>query len=326
MPRATVLIPAYQPNLEWLAEVISDLNSQQFQDFSVLIVDDGSSPALDAGWVQDRLKAPSGVLRLTENRGIIDALNAGLAQVDSEFIMRMDADDRMHPERFSRQIEFMEHHSNVGICGTEAVRFGQRHDTFGVPTDHVSIATELLFINPMCHPTVCFRSESIAGLYYPQEVLKAEDYLFWSVAAAAGVRFANLKLPLLGYRVSGSNSSAASRAERFERSMKVQNVLYQNLFGSPLPEFVQAAFDSGLHAILGGFDHPGIFTRNERVEYVRALHELTLTCPAFTDADLTLSLLLTRAWKPQSWGARKWRKIRGRYFGKERLDWLQVHP
>src|SRR5204862_5887387 len=84
----------------------------------VVAVDDGStddSGARLAGWAgRDRRVR---VLRLPA-RGLVAALDAGLAACRAPLVARMDADDLCHPERLAAQLAFLEAHPALGAVGT----------------------------------------------------------------------------------------------------------------------------------------------------------------------------------------------------------------
>ena len=88
------------------------------EPFDLYIVDDGSQPPLE-----QTLSAPPAcarILRLDRNVGIAAALNHGLAEIlkhDYTYIARMDAGDVAHPERFKKQVDFLETHPQIGLVG-----------------------------------------------------------------------------------------------------------------------------------------------------------------------------------------------------------------
>ena len=326
MAKANVLIPAYNPNLEWLQELIQDLNKQDYNDFSVLFIDDGSKEPLDKDWVHRHLKVPFSIIRTSENHGITSALNRGLAMNDSQFIIRMDADDRMHPQRISRQINFMESRPEIGACGSGAVRFGRRSHRFLIKEKHSEIMAELLFENPFCHPTLCFRQSAVKGLEYPSDVQQAEDYLFWSILASKGVQFANIPDILVGYRVSHSNSSSATKAERFERYKAIQTSLYRNLFGDKIsPEMLQG-IENGAHSCLGYVSSPkdvdvSSKTLDQHVQIV--LETLSLRPDLFQDTAYLKDCLQKRAAISSSMLATMIKKNSERFFVTGKQNWIK---
>ncbi|MBW2252437.1 MAG: glycosyltransferase family 2 protein, partial [Deltaproteobacteria bacterium] len=123
-PLVTVIIPTY--NRGWiLKEAIDSVLSQDFEDFELIVVDDGSTDntcdILD-GYARDII-----VLR-QDNRGVSAARNAGIAFASGHFIAFLDSDDLWLPGKLSMQIDFFDSNPDALICQTEElwIRNGKR--------------------------------------------------------------------------------------------------------------------------------------------------------------------------------------------------------
>ncbi|MEM1300922.1 MAG: glycosyltransferase family 2 protein [Pseudomonadota bacterium] len=106
MPSVSFLLPVYN-GARYLAETLDSLFAQDYPDFDVLAVDDGStdeSPDILARYAEDypRLR-----ILTRPNGGLVEALNHGLSQLDCAFVARIDADDTCFPDRLSKQLDFM---------------------------------------------------------------------------------------------------------------------------------------------------------------------------------------------------------------------------
>jgi len=114
-PLVTVIIPTY--NRGWiLKEAIDSVLSQDFEDFELIVVDDGSTDntrdILD-GYARDII-----VLR-QDNRGVSAARNAGIASASGQLIAFLDSDDLWLPGKLSRQVDFFNSNPEALICQTE---------------------------------------------------------------------------------------------------------------------------------------------------------------------------------------------------------------
>ena len=117
MSKLTVLIPGR--NVErTLAETLDSLLAQTWQDFQVLLVDDASSDGTAdiARAYSSRLRLE--VLSLPENAGVAGALNAGLQQITTPYIARIDADDIALPTRLEHQVGFLEANPGIDVCSS----------------------------------------------------------------------------------------------------------------------------------------------------------------------------------------------------------------
>lgn len=208
MSRVSVLMPCYNA-AETLDEALESLARQTCADFEIVCVDDGSTDATPArleAWArrEPRLR----VMRI-EHAGIVAALNAGLEACRADYVARMDADDRAHPERLQLQAAFLDAHPEVDLVSCRVAGFPaeQVREGFRIYIDWLNalltdeqIRREMFVESPLPHPSVTFRREAVlrAGGY--QDHGWAEDYDLWLRLYLAGGRFAKLGETLLEWR------------------------------------------------------------------------------------------------------------------------------
>ena len=126
--RISVVISVYKEPVEWLSQSIDSILHQTFSDFEFIIVCD--NPAYEEGI--NTLKEYSkkdGRIRLIFNEGNIGltkSLNKGLAIAQGEYIARMDVDDIAMTERFAKQLEYLDSHPEIGVCGSIIKYIGDR--------------------------------------------------------------------------------------------------------------------------------------------------------------------------------------------------------
>jgi glycosyltransferase involved in cell wall biosynthesis len=181
----SILIPSYNTPKEYLIECIKSIINQDCINnyhFEIIWVNDGSTlqNSLDLEDSLELFKAIPTIkliyIKLSENKGIVDALNIGLDLCSSELIFRMDSDDIMYPARIRKQIDFMEKNTQCMICGTQIQTFRKGDTTSDFIELTVSYHKQILlwheFLqNPygwfMNHPTLCFRKKAleITGKY-----------------------------------------------------------------------------------------------------------------------------------------------------------------
>ena len=186
----------------YIGEAIDSILSQTFADFEFIIVENGST---DDTWdtiksyTDPRIKAfQTDIKQLTYN------LNYGLEQSHAELIARMDADDISEPTRLEEQVRFLEKNPDVAVVGTAFETFGadRQSKTITMPTDDKAIRRCLPFRFCFCHPSVMLRKKTveIAGGYKAQGT--CQDIELWlRLSRNKKIRFANLKEPLLKYRI-----------------------------------------------------------------------------------------------------------------------------
>ena len=117
-PAISVLMAAYNGSA-WLPETLASLDAQTFVDFEVIVVDDGSTDdtlAFLEAWPDPRVR----VVAAETNRGPVEARNRAFALARGRYIAALDQDDICLPERFARQIAYLEAHPEVVLVGTAA--------------------------------------------------------------------------------------------------------------------------------------------------------------------------------------------------------------
>jgi glycosyltransferase involved in cell wall biosynthesis len=121
-PTASVIIPCYNLG-EFLDEAVQSVLDQTFQDFEILIVDDGSTEARTRALLAGYDRPKTRVMR-TENRGLPAAKNAGLAHTSGRYVCMFDADDRLAPRYLERSVSALESEPSVAFVSHWLRTFG----------------------------------------------------------------------------------------------------------------------------------------------------------------------------------------------------------
>ncbi len=227
-PKISVLLPVYNAE-PYLAETIDSVLNQGFSDFELIIINDGSkdrSAEIIRSYSDKRIRFID-----QENIGLSATLNKGIAVARGEYIARQDNDDISLPQRFSKQVEYLDTHPSVMLLGTSAEIIDDKGRRTGRFLDHqqssAALKFNLLFNNPFVHSSVMFRKSVIrrSGDYRVNNDF-FEDYDLWSRIARIG-DVANLKERLLLYReVHSSMSRTTSDYMQRVINQSISNILY----------------------------------------------------------------------------------------------------
>lgn len=204
MQAYTILISVYSKEKpEYLKSALDSIYNQTMLPNEVVLVEDGP--------IGDDLKQvivgyPSlKIVRLGTNQGLSNALNAGLRYCSNDIVARMDSDDICFPDRFEKQVSYLNSHPEVDIVGAYATKIDEHgnflNELVKVPISHENII-RLIWTCPMNHPTVMFRKDKLVavGGYNPNAGPRQDDYDLWFRCAEKGLHFANIPEPLLYYR------------------------------------------------------------------------------------------------------------------------------
>lgn len=208
---------------------------QTVKPSEVVIVVDGPVPeAVDqviAGVVSETPELYK-VVRFEHNQGLGIALQKGLEVVINDIVMRMDSDDIAVPDRFQKQVEYMESHPDVAMCGGQITEFVDSVDNeVGkriVPCSDGDIRDYMRLRCPFNHMTVALRRSEVlrAGNYQPW--FWNEDYYLWLRMKLAGCKFANLPATLVHVRVGKDMYARRGGMEYFRSEAKIQKYMWDN--------------------------------------------------------------------------------------------------
>lgn len=201
MPRVSVLMGAYNC-ADTVEKSIRSIQEQTMSDWELIVCDDGSSDGtLD---ILKRAACGDPRIRIISNecnRGLSYTLNRCIADATGEYCARMDGDDVCDPERFEKQIAFLERHGEYGFVSTTMKKFDENGVYFvpdiGVP--YSPTVDDFVKGSPFCHAPVMIRRnayESVGGYRVASWVLGVEDYDLWFRLYAAGIRGCVLQEPL----------------------------------------------------------------------------------------------------------------------------------
>lgn len=207
MPVISVVIPAYNC-ADFLGEAISSVLNQSFQDFEIIVVNDGSTDntASVLETFHDRIRIIN-----QSNKGKSEARNTGIEASSGDFVAFMDADDISHPDRFSSQVDFLRQNPDIGVVGSDVAIVDNRQQIKGfyrMPTSDLAIRWRSLFMLP-CYNIMVRRDLLNKNMHirFPSGIPYAEDYDFL-VELLHYAKAASIPKPLLNYRLHGGNETS----------------------------------------------------------------------------------------------------------------------
>ena len=188
---------------ETIGLALRSILAQTYQNWELIVVDDGSTDrtAEIVAHVNDPriqfIQEPSG------NRGLASRLNQCVCLARGRYVARMDADDVAFPQRFERQVQFLEEHRDIDLLGTGAVIFkgeGEIVGCYPTASSHEVICRKPWWGFPLAHPTWMGKRAWFLSHPYSDEAIRCEDQVLL-LQSFSHSRFAALEEALLGYRV-----------------------------------------------------------------------------------------------------------------------------
>jgi glycosyltransferase involved in cell wall biosynthesis len=183
MPRVTVVIPVYN-GARWIGHALKSVFAQTFTDFEVVVVDDGSTDALDqalARWI-DRIR-----FARQPNRGPASARNMGVRLATGSLVAFLDADDEWLPEKLALQVAYFDRYPQTGLLHTDVVHAGPcqiEADPFEPPANVFCPLFHTAFFIPTLTVMIPARVLQDVGGFDERREIHVEDWDLWLRIAA----------------------------------------------------------------------------------------------------------------------------------------------
>lgn len=232
MKSVTVLIPVYN-GAEYIENCIKSLLNQTYNNFKILVVNDGSTD----NTLEVLKKYPDvDVISYEKNRGISYALNLGIENIDTDYIIRMDADDISHYDRIRIQVKFMDNNPTVFMSGFTAISSKEVTDNKWEATfqeKKLTTSNELrlfyLYHTYLLHPTLIFRTKEWKekGYKYNSQFDGVEDFeLHRRIIMEEEVY--QLHLPLIALTTRENSASSVGKDKTLHRLYLANKDFYSN--------------------------------------------------------------------------------------------------
>jgi hypothetical protein len=236
MPKVSVLMPTYNGEA-YIVEAIESIRMQTFQDWELIVVDDGSrdnTVAQVAKFIQtdNRIR----LIQFAENQGIPFARNAAVAAAGGLYLANLDSDDVALPQRFEMQVSFLDTHPEVGVCGAGMGCLTTGKLAFPAYHSHEAICAQLLFGSPIPNSSAMMRANLLMPSVpaYDASFALAQDYDLWE-RLSTQTRLHNLTEVLVYRRLHAQNSSTQNGSLLQHHTERIWQRQLQGLGLTPTP-------------------------------------------------------------------------------------------
>jgi len=231
--KVSVIIPCYDHG-DFLGEALDSVFAQTLKDLEVVVVDDGSTEEATLSLLKGLDRPGVRVIRI-EHQGLAGARNAGIRASRGEYILPLDADDKIGPRYLEEAAGVLDADDDVKIVYCEAERFGAQSG----PWKHPPFSMRNLMINNVIFCTALFRRRDYDKTRGYDTDLKAfEDWDFWLSLLENGGRAHKLPGTYFFYRLRPGSMLQTINEKAFEKArLKIFRnhlALYAGRFFDPI--------------------------------------------------------------------------------------------
>lgn len=215
-----------------LREAIDSLFTQSYTAWELIVCDDGSiDNTLEIAKEYESKYTNVLVIKNSKNLGLPASLNRCIEYSQGEFIARMDGDDISLPERFQKEVDFLEKHPEYALVSCEMIHFDETGDWGISHYIEKPDIKDFLKKSPFCHAGSMMRREALnqVGNYtVKDELRRGQDYWLWHKFYCAGFKGYNLQEPL--YKMRDGRDATRRRTWRAAvNGMKTELRIFKNL-------------------------------------------------------------------------------------------------
>jgi len=222
---------------DYLREALDSVIHQTLMPDEIVVVKDGLlTEALDKVLDEytEKYNALFKIVSFEKNRGLGLALRDGVLACSCEYIARMDTDDIAKPNRFEKQIKFLEENPEVSLLGSWVKEFSknsQGPETITrLPCKHKDIVQFAKSRNPFRHMTVIFRKQAVLNSGNYRDFLWFEDYDLWVRVIQKNYQASNLPEFLVDVRADGEMFARRGGWKYLKNDVKFQKFLFSSEF------------------------------------------------------------------------------------------------
>ena len=226
MPKVSVVIPCYNHG-DFLIETLDSLQSQTFTDYEIIVVNDGSTDEATVTLLQSLNRSKTRVFH-TSNMGVSAARNRGVAEAKGEYILPLDADDKIGSNYLELAVNVLETRPEVAIVYCERVLFGEREGVDSLP----DYDPRALLVDNCIYPAALFRKGDwkTVGGYSEKMVHGWEDWDFWISLSELNKQVVKIPKPLFFYRVRNESRDHSLQFHQKIAMMSVMLLRHKRLY------------------------------------------------------------------------------------------------
>lgn len=184
-----------------ISKCLNSLLAQTYNNIEVIIV---LPPYCNSEIIINSYKKKFKKIKIIKTFKLLNiskSLNIALKECDGEYVARFDFDDTYNKNRLLKQVQFLKKNPNLDFCGSNAkVIYNNKLSYQKYPSNKIFFYLYLFFRNPICHPSVMFKSARLKDSFIYDETLNySEDLDLWLRLLIKNFKYANVAKYLVVY-------------------------------------------------------------------------------------------------------------------------------
>lgn len=200
-PLVSVIIPCFNQG-QYLQEAVDSVLASTYQNIEIIVVNDGSTEHLG---ILNSFSDPKIKIINQDNQGLASARNNGIKKAKGEYILPLDADDKIYPTYIEKAVDIIENNSKIGIVYCKAEFFGIKKEEWKLQEYKFP---NILWTNSIFCSAVYRKSdwEKVGG-YKKEMVFGFEDWELWLSFIELGLSVYRIPEILFSYRQTAESMS-----------------------------------------------------------------------------------------------------------------------
>jgi len=248
----SVIIPCYNQG-KYLDEAVQSVLKSSYENFEVIIVNDGSTDDYTNNLLAHYNK-PKCTVITTPNNGLAEARNICINQARGEYILPLDADDRISPEYIDEAVSLLDNDKNLGIVYCKVKYFGIKNSEWKLPPYSLNriLRGNIIFCSAFFRKADWKR----VGGYKKEMMFGCQDWEFWLSLIESGVKVYQIPKIHFYYRI---RLNSMARTSNIDNSTQINLEIFKyhkELYLNNMPNPIQLLRDNLEYArLFNRLDH-----------------------------------------------------------------------
>ncbi|GAA4976044.1 glycosyltransferase family A protein [Algibacter aquimarinus] len=230
----SIIVPCYNQS-QYLDECLLSVLNQTFADWECIIVNDGSTDSTQKTakkWLEkdERFK-----YAFQESSGLSSARNYGIKQANGEFVLPLDADDKIGVDYLQLAIKEFKKNTKLKVVYCKAEKFGEVNEIWKLP----EFSLHNLSLKNMIFCTAMFRKidcQAIGG-FDVNMLYGWEDWEFWISMLKKGGEVKRINSIQFYYRIKSDSMLMAMNPEKVKYTEEYLSIKHADFFVKQLGSF-----------------------------------------------------------------------------------------